>query len=259
MRIADRASLILGVAKVMTRPSFNALAPGVRLNFANKTARSGNPNLRPFRANQILAELTWAPERGRRISGKMTYRDVKSYFAQGEETVEINEDVFLITRPINGEAGSILTASVKLDQDLSRLTKRLKYFTVSAAYTRNNSNTDQLDPFSGEKLPMPKTAEQVIKTGLTYSKQRFSGKLRYSWRGKSLKSSFSKSGLSVWNQPLGSLDLNLGWKLNKKLQLSFDARNLLDEKQIQSTDDSGQLWRISERDRSLSLTLRAKW
>ena len=71
MRIAERAILTLGLAKVMTRPPFNSLAPGIRLNFADRTAKSGNPNLEPFRANQFLAELVWALESGPRLSGEM--------------------------------------------------------------------------------------------------------------------------------------------------------------------------------------------
>ena len=115
------------------------------------------------------------------------------------------------------------------------------------------------DPFTGEKLPMPRTAEHFVKTDLAYSKNRFSGKLSYQWRGKSLKSSVSESGLSVWNQPAGSLNLNLGWRLNQKLQISLDARNLLSEDQYQTTDQDTQVWRITERDRTIAATLRAKW
>ncbi len=33
----------------------------------------------------------------------------------------------------------------------------------------------------------------------------------------------------------------------------------LSEEQIQTTDYSGQLWRITERDRSIAMTVRAKW
>jgi len=258
MRIAARASLTLGVAKVMTRPTFNSLAPGIRLNFADRTARSGNPNLQPFRANQFLAELVWAPDTGPQLSGEIAYRDVKSYFALAEESVEINDDIYLLTRPINGDNGSILTASVKLDQELRRLTRRLQNFAVSISYTHNESRTDLPDPLTGKKLPMPNTAH-VIKAVVTYNKDAFAGRLRYNWRGESLKSPLSESGLSVWNQPAGGLDLNLGWKLNENLRFSLDARNLLSEQQIQSTDDSDQLLRISERDKLLSATVRAKW
>ena len=115
------------------------------------------------------------------------------------------------------------------------------------------------DPYSGEKLPLPNTAEHVARADLSYSNDRFSGKLSYQWRGKSLKSSVSKSGLSVWNQPIGSLNLNLRWPLNTTLKLSIDARNLLSEEQVQTTDYKRQLWRISERDRTIAATLHANW
>ena len=115
------------------------------------------------------------------------------------------------------------------------------------------------DPFTGEKLPMPNTAEQVVKVELFYGKNTFDGKLSYQWRGRSLKASISESGLSVWNQPVGSLNLNLNWRLNETLRFSIDARNLLNEEQIRTTDYDTQIWRISERNRSIAATLRAKW
>jgi iron complex outermembrane receptor protein len=258
-RITERANLTIGAAKVMTRPTFNSLAPGNRLNYTDRTGKSGNPNLQPFRANQFFAALAWTPKRGSRLSGAISYRDVESYFALAEESVEINDDVFLITRPINGENGSILSISAKMNQDLRRLFSQMRNFSLSVSYTHNKSRTDLLDPYSSETLPMPNTAASVIKMDLAYSDETFSGKLRYSWRGESLKSPLSDSGLSVWNQPVGSLDLNLGWQLNENVRLRFDARNLLNEDQLQTTDFSGQLLRISERYKSLSATLLAKW
>lgn len=259
MRVAERAVLSLAAARVMTHPSFNDLAPGIRFNYADKTARSGNPYLEPFRANQYLAELTWAPERGRRLIANLTYRDVESFFALGQESIEIDDDSYLVTRPINGDNGYILSAGIKLDQNLRRLHKWMQNMALSIAYTYNKSSTDMRDPFTGNRLPMPNTAEHVLKTDLSYSRKIFAGKLSYQWRGESLRASASQSGLSVWNQPVGSLNLNLGWQLSGMLQFNLDGRNLLSEEQVQTTDDSGQLWRITERDRSIAATLRARW
>jgi TonB-dependent receptor len=259
VRIADRASLTLGAAKVMTRPAFNNLAPGIRVNFSDKTAKSGNPNLQPFRANLYLAEVAWAPERGRRLSANISYRDVNNYTALGEEEIEIGDDTYLVTRPVNGGDGSILSVAVRLNQNLRRMSTQLRYFSVALSYTHNRSRTNFLDPGSGETLPIPNTAEHVIKAGLNYSQEIFAAKLKYNWRGSSLKSSFSESGLAVWNQPAGSLDLNLAWQLKEDLRLGFDARNLLNQEKLQTTDYSGQLLRINEQDRAFSLTVRAKW
>lgn len=259
MRVAERAALSLGAARVMTYPSFNDLAPGIRLNYSEKTARSGNPFLEPFLADQLLAEITWAPARGRRLTGTLVYRDVESYFALGEESVEIADVTYLVTRPVNGEDAYVVTAAILLDQNLGRMTRHLRNLTFSLAYTHNKSNTDMRDPYTGKTLPLPNTAAQVVKVSLNYGKNNFVGKLSYQWRGKSLKASVSESGLSVWNQPVGSLNLNLGWRLNDTLQLTFDARNLLDEEQLRTTDHNTQLWRISERNRSIAITLRAKW
>ena len=259
IRIADRAALAFGLAKVMIHPSFNDLAPGIRFNYSDKTARSGNPFLEPFRADQAMTELTWVPERGTRLKINLVYRDVASFFALSEESIEFEGDTYLVTRPINGEDGYILTAGVKVEQNLRRLIRQLRNMDLSISYVHNKSGTEMEDPFTGEKLPMPNTAEQVVKAELFYGKNTFDGKLSYQWRGRSLKASISESGLSVWNQPVGSLNLNLNWRLNETLRFSIDARNLLNEEQIRTTDYDTQIWRISERNRSIAATLRAKW
>jgi iron complex outermembrane receptor protein len=259
MRVAERTVLSVGAAKVMTHPAFNDLAPGVRVNYADKTGRSGNPYLEPFRADEYMAELTWAPVRGRRFTGNLTYRDVESYFALGEASVDIADDVFLVTRPINGGDGRILTATIKLEQNLRRISRWLQNMTLSLSYTHNDSSADMRDPYTSKKLPLPNTAEQVARVNLDYSKEKFSGRLSYQWRGRSLKASISESGLSVWNQGAGSLNLNMGWRLNDVFQFSLDARNLLEEMQLRTTDLDTQLWRITERDRSISATLRGRW
>jgi TonB-dependent receptor len=259
IRVAERAALTLGVARVMTHPSFNDLAPGIRINNADKTAKAGNPDLEPFRAELYLAELTWAPVRGSRLNATLAYRDVESFFVVGEQSVEINDSTYIIMRPINGYDGSILTAGINLDQNLRRITQHLRNFSLSLSYTHNHTNTKMKDPFTGEDLPMPKTAEHVARAALLYQTNKYSGSLMYQWRGESLKSSFNEGGMSVWNQPLGSLNLNLGWQINTAFQLGIDARNLLNEDQTQSTDISRQLLRITERNRTLALTLRARW
>jgi outer membrane receptor protein involved in Fe transport len=197
--------------------------------------------------------------RGVRLNGNVTYRDVENFFAPGEETIEINDDTYLLTRPVNGDDGSILSAGIRLQQNLRRLSRHLGDFALSLSWTHNRSSTDFRDPVSGERLPMPNTAENVARADLAYGREQFGARLRYRWRGKSLKSSFSDSGLSVWNRPAGSLDLNMGWQLNSNVQFGINGRNLLNEEQVQTTDYSGQLLRYRERFRQVSLTFRAKW
>jgi TonB-dependent receptor len=257
-RLANRTLLTTGAARVMTHPAFNNLAPGIRVNYGEKTARSGNPDLEPFRANQYLAELTRASN-GRRVTVNLTYRDVKTYFVLGEESLEIDDDVFLLTRPVNGQDGSILTGGVAIEQNLARLSRRLQGYSLSLSYIHNHSRTKLKDPLTGETLPMPNTAEHVGKVEFAYGGKVFSGKLSYQWRGDALRAPVSESGLSVWNQPSANLNLNLGWVLDNGVRISLDGRNLLAGEQEQTTDAGNQYWRITERDRTLAATVQTRW
>ena len=115
------------------------------------------------------------------------------------------------------------------------------------------------DTISGERLPLPNTAADVVKADLAYGREKFGARLRYRWRGKSLKSSFSDSGLSVWNRPVGSLDLNMGWQLNGNVQVGLSARNLLNEEQVQTTDYSGQIRKLAPQTSTNSRRTSANW
>ena len=63
----------------------------------------------------------------------------------------------------------------------------------------------------------------------------------------------------MWNRPVGRVDRNLGWQLNRSVQVGLSARNLLNEERVQTTDYSGQVLRINERYAQVALTLRARW
>ena len=47
--------------------------------------------------------------------------------------------------------------------------------------------------------------------------------------------------------------------MNEKFQVGLNARNLLNEEQVQTTDYSGQVLRINEKYAQVALTLRARW
>jgi hypothetical protein len=47
--------------------------------------------------------------------------------------------------------------------------------------------------------------------------------------------------------------------LNDAVRIGLDGRNLLNEEKLLTTDFDGQLVRINEQDRSVSVNLRAKW
>lgn len=259
LRFSKRIELRLGAARVMTYPAFNNLAPGIRINTTDKTAKSGNPDLEPFRADQYLLEVGWTPDFGLVLSGMLIYRNVDRYFARGEESIEIDDATYVVTRPINGYGGSIQTTGVKVSQDLGHLMNTLRHLNLFASYTYNDSSTDMQDPFTGQVLPLPNTAEYVVKAGVSYARQSISGRIQYQRRGASLKSSFSESGFSIWSRPVGNLNLNLQWNVNPSLRLGLDARNLLGDDQAETTDNKRQWIRIIERGRFFSMTARVKW
>ena len=78
--------------------------------------------------------------------------------APGRFSLEIDDDVFLLTRPVNGEDGSILTAGLSLEQNLARMTRSLRGWSAALSYIHNHSRTEMKDPFTGKPCFVEKTA-----------------------------------------------------------------------------------------------------
>ena len=72
-----------------------------------------------------------------------------------------------------------ITVAMRIRQNLGRLESSLQNFAFSLAWTHNRSSTDFRDPVSGDRLPMPNTAERVARADLSYNEDGFGARLRY--------------------------------------------------------------------------------
>lgn len=234
-----------GAARVMTRPTFNNLNLGFRLNRAAGTGTSGNPDLDPFRANQLDLSIEKYTGKTGILSAAIFYKDIESFVANQQVFVDIpGEDPainpFLISRPFNGDGGSVIGAEFTLQQDFNFLPGFWSGFGTILNYTYADSSTNLLDP-SGEELSLAGLSEHSFNAIGYYENEKFSTRLAYNRRSDYVVFEQGLGGLPIIRDGSGQLDFSASINLRKNIRISFEAANLTNTKQYDFAGEENRL------------------
>lgn len=259
VRLQRRLILQLGISRVITRPRLDMLSPSLRLNESDETGSTGNSELQPFRANQVRSELTWVKNRKSRFAFSVSYKDVENFYVRDYTLRVIDDTTYLMANPINAHNASILSFNLDVSQDLSSYSKNLTGFSFKANLSYNKSKTNFIDPVSQERLEMPGIMPKVAKFTLSYSKDKFSARLRYQLQSKVLRAISSLSGLPAWGQSYSSLGIGVTYKVLGDARLSLDIRNLTNAGKITYLDTPLQFSKLTQRGRQMTLGLKVSF
>lgn len=258
-RLSRRIALELGLARVITRPNLAMLSSSQRINESNETGSSGNSQLQPFRANQVMAELSYFQNRQSRYKFSAAYKDVDSFYFRNYSLQVIDDTGYLITSPVNGYNASILSLNLETSHNLGRLLEKLAAFSLKASFSYNKSKTNFIDPATMRPLPLPQITPHVAKLTLSYTKDKLSARVRYQWQSKTLRIPSSLSGLPEWQQSYGNISVGANYTLMEGVRLSFDVRNLLNAHKLNYINSPLQLAMLQQRGRRITLGLKASF
>jgi TonB-dependent receptor len=221
-----------------------------------------NPYLRPESAWQFDLSVENYFGNAGMFSLDLFYKSFQDYIQGGAFDVPITNNgvtrTVTVTGPVNGKGAKIEGFEVAYNRFFDFLPKPFDGFGVQTNFTyiKNKgignsglvtffgnasvTNHPSLNPGSLEGLS--KYAFNVVGV---YEKANFplSFRLAYNWRSRYLITAVPCCNqLPTWNAAAGYLDGSIHYKVNDRIDLSFDASNLLDTKTVtleQLTDSSG--------------------
>lgn len=232
--------LRLGAAKVITRPDLVDLSPTVVVqNLGLGTARSGDPNLAPFRATQYDAILEWYPFNNRAsfVVGAF-YKDIASFTetVTSLEAVEgftaaVNSGLFEVTRPTNnGDGATVKGIEFAVQMPFEMFTRALDGFGLNANLTLIDSKTSGVDKITGIRLGVTGVADTNYNIVAYFEKWGFGARASYTFRDSFLSvRNNAISGGAEFTDPYATLDANLSYDILKNISVSFQAVNILKE------------------------------
>ncbi len=223
LTLANNMFLRLAYSQQVSRPGFAQLAPITTLNFQDRIGSSGNPDLKPLRADQLDASLEYyfGPDNSIYTAG--FYKDVSGFIRN--ETTQAALAGFQITRPVNASNGYVAGGEVGYRQTFSFLPGPLSGLGVQGSYTFVEGSKSP--NAAGYIVPYEQITRHNYQLSGIYRKYGISANVNWVWRSKLLEAtSNDPRGRPDYRTPFGQLDANLIYALNPRVNLILSGVNL---------------------------------
>lgn len=243
--IRDDMVFRFGVGETITRPPTSILGAVGRINLVvddpttpeneadSSSASLPNPDLKPQRGTNYDASLEWYFAETSAVALGLFYKSLDNQIDTGFKTSGTidgyGDQVFLITTPTNIAGGWIRGFEVAYQQQFAFLPGLLGNTGASINYTYLESETDDVDPRTDEKLPIRGMSESSVNAQVYYEDERLSVRLLYNLRDNYYDrfDPYSR-GTSIWTKGQPSLDAAIRYRFTDNFSLELQAVNLLD-------------------------------
>lgn len=236
--LADELLLRFAAGSVMARPSYGDLNPGTVVNVTTFSGRSGNPNLLPFRADQIDISLEWYFGGGNLLGLTYFYKDVESFVQTETIFTTIDpilaagvdpDSIFAIARPGNGEGATINGLELTYQQSFDMLPAPFDGLGMMFNYTRLDSDAQQTNSLIGVEVGLEGLSENAYNITAYYEKNGIGVRLAYNWRDEFLRAAQGLGGTPDFGNEYGQLDLTTSYDVSDRVTLFVEAKNLNNE------------------------------
>ncbi len=249
--VTDKLRARAAYARTMTLLDFLQWGGGLNVGYAINTAFNpprfeattansrGNPQLNPWRADNLEASLEYYTGRSSLVAAGVFYINVASFIENATITrddIPDNDGVIRRTVPVNtvvqGKGGTLKGLEVSARQSLADygVDGFLGGFGVDANYTLSLGDTGRTD-LAGNDQPFQDNSRHQVNAALWFEKYGLQTRVAYNYRSKRLVSSDYSgfTGLAQYQQPTNYLDASISYDLLPQITLYGQASNLTAE------------------------------
>ncbi|KQY32756.1 TonB-dependent receptor [Caulobacter sp. Root487D2Y] len=255
--VPNKLSTRFGFAQLMARPRLDFLLPTVTCTtdaapdangeFDEPSCTAGNPELKPYRANQYDLSFEYYPNQDTQVSVGLFYKDIKSFYVSsrtllGKRDVYGDGVMYNFNTYINGDGAKIKGVEVTAKTAFTFLPGWLSGFGVDGNYTYQKATEVGLySILDGSPLPFPGLSPDSANVTLWYDKGPFNARVAYNYRSKYLISAADNSGQPVYRDATGYLDGKITWKPDlwniQGLSFFVEGKNLTKEEERSTAGD----------------------
>jgi len=241
-----------GYAKVLARPKPTDLVPNSNCLFdltgsvgdsILDTCTAGNPDLKPYRADQFDLDLGWYPNPDTLLSGALFYKNVKTFILQRTlvRGVDLFKDGVLydVTQPINGTGSKLRGVELSAQTAFTFLPKALSGFGSVVNYTYSDAKDVGLfNSLTGEELGFPGLSKNSYNIILYYDRSALDVRLAYNSRTSYLQAAADRTGNPLIRDGSAYLDGKITYRFeHPQISLFFEAKNLTAETERATSGD----------------------
>ena len=229
---SDDTIFRLAYSRSLGRAEYSTLSPGGSIDTINAAVSLGNPDLKPYRADNFDATAEWYFTRGGLLSvgvfAKLIKNPIFSRSTVLTNTVfnGVSYPTLSISQPFNADDGDIVGVEAQYQQQFEFLPGVLSGFGVALNGTLTDST---LTIPGGRSSTFPSQSKYLYGAELFYQKGIIEASVAYHNTGKALLAIGSPAFNDQYNDDLRRLDAKASFQLVKAGRVFFEAQNLTDE------------------------------
>jgi TonB-dependent receptor len=229
---SDNTVFRLAYSKSLGRPEYSDLSPGGSIDSADDSASFGNPDLKPYRADNLDATAEWYFAPGGLLSVGVFAKFIKNpIFTQ--ETVltdyTLNGTTYArldVSQPLNADKGDIVGIEAQYQQQFTFLPGLLSGLGIQLTATLTDSNLRLPD---GRTSTFPSQSKYLYGAELFYQKGPVEASIAYHNTGHALLAIGDPAYNDQYNDDLRRLDAKASVQITEAVRVFAIAQNLTDE------------------------------
>lgn len=261
-------------SRTLTRPQVDTLAPRVNFDVVrpnNLLASGGNPNLKPFVADNFDVTLEWYPNRSTAISIAAFYKRVQNFIVstQADEGFLItdsedifgasNTAVFRVRRPRNTENANVRGIELAAQHTFDWLPSPLDGFGFQANATFVGSNASFDPATSSESFALEGLGDSQNAV-LFYEKSGFEARVAYNRRERFLQTLVNPvGGDPVFVKTFDQVDLRASYQLTDNFNIFVEGINVTESKNRTTGRFDNQVLRVVDTGARYAFGVRANF
>ena len=241
---------------VISRPAYEQLAQQLSVKDikeedqidggATRTAKKGNADLEAFEADKYDLSTEWYYSEGSSVSIGLFYYDIKTFVTTEESLEDLlgDGDLWIVTQPVNKDGGSVKGVEVALSHQFTSLPAPFDGLGIQANYTYVDSDTEETNPLTGEKLPLAGLSESTYNAVLFYSTDQWDARLSYNYRDayyEQIQFTYPR-----FNDSIARLTAKVKYSFDSGLSLYLQGTNLTDQQNKRYIGDESRPYQTSE-------------
>lgn len=243
-------------AKQMARPTLNSLTPGGAFNPFSSTITFGNPKLLPFRADSYDLGVEWYFARESLLSFGVFYKKIGTFVTRTTSSVPFTalgldpeilvgtpssvDDIYTVTRNINGEGGKLKGLEIQYQQPFFFLPGILKNFGFIGNFTLIDSEVNYGTTAAPLLEQLTGLSKNAYNATLYYEDSKFSARVSGAYRSKFLTRVPGQNGNDVEGTNSSfNVDAAMSYALTDQIKFTLEGINLTDAYKDQYVDNFG--------------------
>lgn len=277
LELASDLMLRLAASRNFSRPDVADLRAAASIDSTpfGGTIETGNPDLKPMRANALdfAVERYWG--RDGLVSLGLFYKDIDSFITSQTSVMAYSDtgfsDAFLydgvapsveynVVRPVNVDGATIAGIEAAVQRDLSFLPAPFDRMGAQANVTYAHGSSDVFYDEVAVRLPLVDLSRWSGNATLYYTGKGWDARLSSAYRGTYRTDAGKNGNVGNWVKPSLTLDFAAHARLGPVLQVVFEARNLTDAPIVEYADrDARRLLARTRSGRVVSAGLRCSF